>query len=188
MTTEPQRYIGRPYLFCPYDGVRLVRKRTEHAGDVPTCPKCGFVNYDNPKPCVAVLVERDGRILLVRRGVEPAKGMWDIPGGFIDCDESAEEAARREILEETGLRLTNIRYVASVADIYGRRDVPTLNLCFAAEVAGGDPKPQSDVVELGWFGPDELPQQLAFRHQEGLLLLWRQRCHGHDARQDAPHH
>ena len=177
MSTEQHFPTESRFRFCPYDGTHLVWRGGEDSGNLPTCPECGFVDYNNPKPCVAVLIERDGRLLLVRRGVEPAKGMWDIPGGFIDYDESAEEAARREILEETGLRLANLRYRASVADVYGPRNPPTLNLCFAADVAGGGPRPQSDVVELGWFGPDALPEHLAFRHQKELLSIWLQRSH-----------
>ncbi len=67
------------YRHCPYDGDRLGL----HDGRA-ACGRCGFIDYHNPKPAVAILITLDGQLLLARRGIEPAKGMWDIPGGFIE--------------------------------------------------------------------------------------------------------
>ena len=139
---------------------------------LPTCGRCGFVNYGNPKPCVAVLIIQQGRLLLARRGVEPAKGMWDIPGGFIDGGETAEEAASREMLEETGLEVRVTQYLGSLSDTYGAQAEPTLNLCFLAEPSRGLLTPQSDVAELRWFLPAELPSTMAFDHQYQVLRHW----------------
>jgi len=134
------------------------------------------VDYGNPKPCVAVLIQRGRRLLLARRAIEPAKGMWDIPGGFIEGGESVEKAVKREVLEETALRLKNIQYIGSVADTYADSTVgriPTLNLCFIGLPRVGREHPGSDVAQLCWFLPDELPrQQLAFSHQQEVLKKW----------------
>ena len=152
----------------------------EHGDIRPTCPRrpCGFVDYGDPKPCVAVLIEHDGKLLLARRAVAPAKGKWDIPGGFIDGGESAEDAVRREIEEETGLVPMDIAYVGSVVDSYGCRKAPTLNLCFRAGVRKPELRARSDVAELRWCAPAQLPaaNEMAFAHQPPLLQRWRERA------------
>jgi ADP-ribose pyrophosphatase YjhB (NUDIX family) len=156
------------YRYCPHDGEPL------QPGDgpgrpQPRCRRCGFVDYQNPRPCVAVLILNNGRLLLARRGVEPAKGAWDIPGGFIDASESAEEAVVREALEETALHVRVREYLGSVPDVYGDRGVPTLNLCYLAEVVSGELRAQSDVAALEWVALDRLPDRMAFAHQDQLL-------------------
>jgi NAD+ diphosphatase len=160
------------YTFCPLDGNRLESITRPDGRRLPTCGRCGFVDYGNPKPCVAVLIVQQGQLLLARRGVEPAKGMWDIPGGFIDGGETAEEAAVREMLEETGLQVKITQYLGSLSDTYGDRAEPTLNLCFLAAPCRGILSPQSDVAELQWFLPSELPRTMAFAHQYQVLQRW----------------
>lgn len=159
-----------PYKFCPDDGHPLEGKPVEGRA-LAVCAQCGFVDYQNPKPAVAVLIVCDGRILLGRRGIEPAKGKWDIVGGFIEAGESAEEAVLREVLEETTLRIRVTEFLGSVTDVYGERMEPTLNLCFIAEIVEGTPNPGSDVEVLAWFSPDALPSSMAFEHQYGILDL-----------------
>jgi NADH pyrophosphatase NudC (nudix superfamily) len=159
-----------PFLFCPYDGTRLTPRHAEGVSR-PTCPACDFVDYANPKPCVAVLIEQAGKLLLGKRAVEPAKGMWDILGGFIDAGETAENAVHREIKEETGLDVTITRYLGSFPDTYGPRRVPTLNLGYLAVPSGGRLQAASDVAELAWLS--ELPTTWAFPHQEQIIAAWR---------------
>jgi len=154
------------YAFCPFDGSRL------SAPPLLTCTACGFVDYGNPKPCVAVIVEEAGKILLGRRAVEPGKGLWDILGGFIEAGETAEVAVLREILEETGLHVTITRYLGAFPDTYGPRRLPTLNLAYVSVPTSGAPQAASDVAELRWFAADELPQRWAFPHQERVIAAW----------------
>jgi len=137
------------YRYCPYDGERLIVNDGASAGR-GACPKCGFTDYQNPKACVAILITKGSEILLARRAIEPAKGQWDIPGGFVEAGESTEDAVIREALEETSLRIRVKQYLGSVPDVYGPRQVPTVNLCFLAEVLEGEPKPKSDVDALVW--------------------------------------
>jgi NADH pyrophosphatase NudC (nudix superfamily) len=158
------------YRYCPYDGVPLVFTPSEERTCRPSCPDCGFVDYQNPKPCVAVLILNEaGQVLLARCGVEPRKGMWDTPGGFIEAGESAEDAVVRECREETALVVRVADFLGSLPDAYGPGGVPVLNLCFLARVVSGSLTPQSDVAELRWFGREELPQEMAFPHQRPLL-------------------
>lgn len=164
------------YAFCPYDGTPLTVRSDRHGAELPTCSQCGFIDYGNPKPCVAVLIEREGRVLLARRGVEPKKDFWDIPGGFIEAGETAEEAVARELLEETALRVKIVRYLMSISDRYGPRGVVTLNLCFTVETENWPPTAADDVTELRLFSPDELPSELAFDHQRVVLNVWIEEC------------
>ena len=69
------------------------------------CPSCGFVHYENPAPTVQAWIERDGRLLALRRGQEPLKGEWNMPGGFVEAGEGGPEAIAREVREETGLEV-----------------------------------------------------------------------------------
>ena len=162
------------YQYCPYDGERLTGSNVASEGP-PTCRKCGFTDYQNPKACVAILITQGENILLARRGIEPAKGQWDIPGGFADAGESVEETVVREALEETTLRVQVREYLGSVPDVYGPRQTPTMNLCFLVEVLEGEPKPRSDVEALVWFSLDKLPKKMAFAHQERVMQLLKER-------------
>lgn len=157
----------REWNFCPNCASVLVAAQGEpYAQPHLHCPACGRAWYANPRPTASVLAERadNGRLLLVRRGIEPFKGLWDTPGGFLEENEGSAEAALRELREETGLhgRITGI--VGAWPDVYGD-DKTTLNVFYRVvldEIA--DAAPASDVAEIGWFAADELPgaDELAF--------------------------
>ena len=136
------------------------------------CPACGLVLYENPAPTVSAIVERDGRVLLTRRGIEPRLGMWDTPGGFIEAGEEPPDALRRELLEETGLEIEVGDFLGIYPDRYGD-GAPTLNVFYAARVVGdGDGRPRDDVTEIGWFELDALPAELSFTNGERALGEW----------------
>jgi ADP-ribose pyrophosphatase YjhB (NUDIX family) len=94
-----------------------------------TCPSCAAVHYRNAKPCAGALVVRDGRVLLGRRAIEPARGSWDIPGGFLNPWEHPADGAAREVREETGLEVRLTRLLAVEVDSYEARGY-TLNLYY----------------------------------------------------------
>ena len=134
-----------------------------------------YASFRSPRPAVAILITKcTGVVLLARRAVEPAKGMWDIPGGFVEPGESAEQTVVREAREETGLEVRVTAFLGSLPDVYGEAMLPTLNLCFTAEVAGGDMQAQSDVASLEWFSVDSPPAEMAFNHQHQMLEWLRQ--------------
>ena len=93
-------------------------------------------------------------------GIEPGKGKWDIPGGFLEADEHPEAGARRELREETGLTITITGLLGIYLDGYfyddPTRSETTLNLCYLA-TADGEPQAGDDAAAVGWFAPDELP-------------------------------
>ncbi|HOV78112.1 MAG TPA: NUDIX domain-containing protein [Sedimentisphaerales bacterium] len=126
---------GGAFRYCPkcgaaamrYNGVKLLR-----------CQACGFELYMNPAASVAgVLVDLQKRMVVLVRGKEPGKGLWDLPGGFVDPGETAEEALAREIREEVGLEVTSMQYLGSWPNIYPYGDIAyrTLDLGFACEAA-----------------------------------------------------
>jgi len=117
------------------------------------CPACGGLEFRNPIPVAGVLVVRDGRVLLTRRSIEPRDGFWAFPGGFVERGETVEEAALRETREEVGLgaRITGI--VGMPFSIPERGQVV---IAFRGE-SEGEPRAASEVSEVGWFAPEEIP-------------------------------
>ena len=152
------------WKFCPVCGeaIRKVEDRVE-------CPACGFVGYANPVPgAEAVLFDGQGRVLLGRRAMDPGKGLWDLPGGFMHEDEHPLDSLRREVREETAVEIEPLEFLGFWLEPYDGRIV----LCLAWTArAIGDPRPGDDLVELHWFEPDALPEpsELAFSHYPAVL-------------------
>ncbi len=167
----------RDWRHCPRCAAELTR--AVPPGDDEerlVCPACGLVLYENPAPTAsAIVVDEAGRAMLARRGIEPFRGMWDLPGGFVRPGEDGEEAARRELEEETGLEIAVGPVLAILPDTYGAQGVATLNIFYLARVAAGVPRPASDVSEVAWFGPGELPpaSAIAFACVRDALERWR---------------
>ncbi len=133
-----------------------------------TCTACGTSHWRNPKPCANAIVVRDDKVLLARRAYTPWKDMWGAPGGFCEVGEHPIETVEREVLEETGLRVSVTGYVGVWVDAYADEhavpDVDVINVAYyTAEAIGGDEAAfdRREVSELGWFDWDELPPDLA---------------------------
>jgi ADP-ribose pyrophosphatase len=145
------------FIYCPRCGVKHFNATNEKA---KKCTSCEFTYYFNPSAAVACfLMDSDGRLLLVRRAKEPAKGTLDLPGGFADMNETAEEVVCREVKEETGLDITSCRYLFSIPNIYPYSgfEVHTLDLFFICEVQSfEDAKASDDAAEILILSPSEL--------------------------------
>lgn len=118
------------------------------------CSDCGFTYYQNPRASTAgFILNSKGELLLVRRAKEPQKGTLDLPGGFVDNEETAEEGMIREIKEETGLEIKEVKYLFSVPNIYrySGMDIHTLDLFFLCH-AEDDALPEAadDAAECNW--------------------------------------
>lgn len=128
------------------------------------CGNCGFVYYLNPSAAnVAVITDGKGNILVATRSKEPAKGTLDLPGGFCDCHESAEEGVIREVLEETGLKVTATRYLFSIPNIYSYSgmEIHTMDLFFECRTADkATLRAADDVQELQWMAIETLDSNL----------------------------
>lgn len=160
------------WVHCPRCAADLVTGPVGPSGEVRLhCPACGLVLYDNPAPtATAIVTRRDGAILFTRRAIEPALGMLDLPGGFIEAGESPELAVRRELMEETGLEIELTGYLGTFPDRYGE-GAHTLNIYFTAVVSGGVACAADDVSELVWIAPGELParSEIAFANSVEAL-------------------
>jgi ADP-ribose pyrophosphatase YjhB (NUDIX family) len=141
------------------------------------CPACGSNYYANSAPAVsALVVDDEGRLLLARRAFEPDAGLWDTLGGFLDEGEHPLDGLRRELLEETGLRVEPETFLGFFMGTYGEGPdaASVLNLVWEVRVVSGEMNAADDVSELRWFAPDELPSdsELAFRWVAPFLREW----------------
>lgn len=124
-----------------------------------TCPSCGYGAYYNPKP-VACTIPRDasGRVILLRRGFAPGRGLWTFPGGFVDLGESVEQAALRETMEELVLEVT----LDGLVGVYSRPNDRVVLVVFAA-TAHGVPKLTPEATEVRAFAREDIPyDEMAF--------------------------
>jgi ADP-ribose pyrophosphatase YjhB (NUDIX family) len=159
------------WRFCPRCGVA-----GEPGGGRFACGSCGHVVWANSVPGVEAVIERDGRILLARRANEPARGLWDLPGGFPDEGEDPLAALGREVREETGLELDDVSLLGIwIEPDYDGRSV--FSVTYRATARPGEAHAADDVAELRWADPDDLPpdEDFAFGHTPPALRLWRAR-------------
>ena len=121
------------------------------------CANCGFTYYQNPRASTAAFIlNGKGELLVARRAKDPAKGTLDLPGGFVDNYENAEQGMVREIEEETGLKVEadKVQYMFSIPNIYrySGMDIHTLDLFFLCRVAeDAEVKAADDAAELTWL-------------------------------------
>ncbi|MCR5130354.1 MAG: NUDIX domain-containing protein [Prevotella sp.] len=138
------------------------------------CNACGFTYYLNPSAATAAFIvstsgtetELIEKLLVARRGKEPAKGTLDLPGGFSDMDETSEEGVAREVLEETGLRVTRTEFLFSLPNryVYSGLEIPTMDMFYRCEVETADGSKNveqaahamDDAAELMWIPINEL--------------------------------
>ena len=151
------------WVFCPRCGGDL-----SSVEDHLLCPDCGEELWANAIPGVQGILERDGRVLLARRGREPRRDFWDLPGGFLHETEGAVDGLRREFREETGLEIEPVRLLRIDIEPYGGRNVFSVTWLVSGD---GDPVAADDVAELRWFAADELPD-MAFPGQNLVLAAW----------------
>lgn len=144
--------------------------RTQVEGrERPVCPACGFVYYFNPAcaSAAAVLDER-GRVLLIRRRIEPFRGAWALPAGYQEMDEDPRDTALREVLEETGIEARVERLFDVVWNPIDPRK-PANVIVYLCRAVGGVLTPGSDASEAQYFDLDALPDDIGFGNRETIL-------------------
>ncbi len=161
MTTHGDRY-------CTSCGSTLETRQIE-SKTRPVCTNCGRVMYYDPKVSTVCIVARNGEVLFICRGNEPGYGLWSLPGGYVDRGEVVEEAAAREVLEETGLQVE----VGTLLGVFSEPGRPVILVVYEAEERGGILAAGSEALDLGFFSPDALPP-IAFPRDAHLLDLWAQ--------------
>ncbi|MGF1471666.1 MAG: NUDIX domain-containing protein [Rubrobacteraceae bacterium] len=155
------------YNFCPRCAGRLeTRIPKEDEPERLVCGRCGFVLYLGPKLVAGAIFELDGGIVLTQRSIEPGYGKWTFPGGFVERGEVAEAAARREVLEESGLEIA----VTGIIGLYTYEGETPAIAVFEARVTGGTPRALDETMDVRSFGRDELPwSEMAFPSTEHAL-------------------
>lgn len=135
------------------------------------CTNCSFVNYINPRPTVSGILVRDGKLLLTKRKNDPFKGDWDFPGGFMEREESAEAAIRREMLEETGLSVEVKDVIGIYPGLYPLEHEPVhiLSIAYLLDSASDKVMAMDDAEEACWFALDALPENIAFNNAPKIL-------------------
>lgn len=161
--------------FCPNCANRLAERMIEsHLR--PYCERCGFIHYEGPKVAVGVIISRDGEILLNRRDIDPGRGRWSFPSGYVDAGEELTEAARREVREETGLDVE----IGPLIGVYDNPKRPVVFIVYLAAEVKGEARAGQEVQEVVYFSPDELPD-MAFDHDEEIIFDWLE-CRSYDSK------
>jgi len=144
------------YKFCPKCGSNLAIAKLNDNSQY-TCKNCGWIYYSNPLPSAVAFVRNiDNQILLIKRGVEPGKGKWALPSGFIEYDELPEKAVLRELKEETSITGNINRLIGVYVEptkVYGN----VLLIAYELDYVKGKPKAGSDTTDARFFPVDKLP-------------------------------
>ncbi|MBP5858963.1 NUDIX hydrolase [Marivibrio halodurans] len=135
------------------------------------CPDCGFVNYQNPKIVVGSVASHEGRILLCRRSINPRRGFWTLPAGYLENHETVEDGARREAAEEALARLT----IDALLAVYNIPRISQVQLIHRARIDNPDGIGAGEETEaVGLFDWADIPwDDLAFPSVRWALEHWR---------------
>ncbi len=157
--------------FCSRCGGRLVFGPVEGEDRSRlACERCGFVCYVNPRLVVTTLpITERGEVMLIKRGIAPGYGRWAQPGGFLEIDETVEEAATRETLEETGLEVE----LGEILGLYSRLVAEVVTIAFEARIVGGTAIATPESLETRPFAPADIPwNEIAFETSVRALRDW----------------
>ncbi len=157
------------YKFCP-----CCASAFQEVASHLVCTSCGFEFYNNPRLTLNVILENEnGEVLFIKRKHEPHKGNWNTPGGFVESGETAEQAARREVFEETGIVVGELTYFNSYADTYEYQGalIPLLAIAYVGKVRGGDLVAGDDAEEVKFMKPTlELAEQIGSYSDRQALI------------------
>ena len=169
-------WMARQLNFCPNCGASL------RFGSIPgedrdrlSCQSCGQILYVNPRLVVTTLpITETGEVVLLRRGIEPGLGSWAQPGGFLEVDETVNQAAIRETFEETGLLVEP----GEIVGLYTRLEAAVVTIVFESRIVGGTAAPTPEALEVATFAPTDIPWSgMAFKTTTWALRDWLDRRH-----------
>lgn len=143
------------FKFCPFCKGDMTTKLIGDR-DRNVCTSCGYIHYINPTPAVGIIAVKDGKFLFIKRGNPPGKGTWAPPSGFVEIGETLEEAAARELKEETGLTGHAERLLGAYCDpneYYGY----VITIVYLCKIDSGDLKAGDDAADARFMSVDEIP-------------------------------
>lgn len=163
--------------FCVKCGTALTDRVPK--GDHRTrkvCPACEFVHYVSPKIAAGTIVEMDNRIVLIQRDVDPRKGFWSFPCGFVEADETLEAGAIRETKEEAGVDVELLGHLGTYSYAQSWHGGTVVVVAYHARVIGGTPKAGDDAIDLKLVRRDQIPwDDLAFLSTHAAIKAWLER-------------
>ncbi len=158
--------MNREDKFCPSCATALSTKEA-FGQERPVCPECGRIIFYDPKVAVICVVPRHDKVLMIRRGTDQGYGLWGLPGGYVDRGEIVEQAAIREVWEETGLKVE----LGKLIGLFSESGNPVIVAVFAASEIGGKLEPGPEALDVGFFPVHDLPS-LAFPRDQEVLTKW----------------
>jgi ADP-ribose pyrophosphatase YjhB (NUDIX family) len=139
------------------------------------CGSCGWIYYNNPRPCIAAVIKRNRELLFIRRLKPPGQGLWDFPGGFMEIGEDPETTLRREVREELGAEIVQHELLGIFPDFYDQERIPLLVFAFLCQAVFHDSgqfcSDEFDV--MSWFAPEQFPVNPAFASMKPMMDAFR---------------
>ncbi|MCB0210773.1 MAG: NUDIX domain-containing protein [Anaerolineae bacterium] len=172
LTVEEAASLRQGFTYCPRCRAEMVnRELYGRVRRVCSDAECRFVQFIDPKVTAAVMAEKDGRILMVRRTMEPERGKWCFPGGFMEIGETPQQTAIRECREESGYEVE----ISRLIDAFYYEDYrgSGVLIMYKGKVVGGQPATGDDTDQVDFFGLDDLPD-IAFDTNRQAIALWRE--------------
>ncbi len=166
-----QRRYPSQARFCPLcAGAMRLRRVLSENQRFNVCSACGYVDFRGPKLVAGCLPVSEGRLLLLRRAIEPQRGRWTFPGGYVNLGELPQEAALRETREEVGLEAHIERLLGVYAD---PEAAAVVVIAYLASVDGASPVLSAEALEARFFAPEEIPwDETAFATTRSALREW----------------
>ena len=173
LTAEEAAALRQGFKYCPRCATEMVDKNV-YGRLRRVCPDltCRFVQFIDPKVSAAIMALRAGKLLLVKRTMDPGRGSWCFPGGFMDIGETPQQTAIRECQEESGFETA----ITGLVDVYYYEDYrgSGVLIMYKGDVVGGQARTSDEADLIKFFGPDEIPQNLAFESNIKAITAWRE--------------
>lgn len=157
--------VEKQFKFCPRCSNTLERKTIDGRSRLHCC-KCDFIFWNNPKPCVSIILEKNGKVFLLERLKEPLKDFWVLPGGYVEYDEKPEQSIVREAKEETTMDIK----VDKLVGVYLIDNDPrgnSLDTIYSGTIINGSPQ-LKEHSQYQFFSIDNLPEQIAYKHRRAI--------------------
>lgn len=157
----------KQYKYCPTCKTKLQRKIIDDKQRF-FCPKCHFIFWNNPKPVVSILLHKDKKILMVQRAEKPLKNYWCLPGGYIDYEETPQEAVIRETKEEVGIKLSEVGRLLGAYRIDSDPRGVNIDIIYEKEIKTKDISLSEEHGKYRFFSANKLPDKIAYKHREAI--------------------